>query len=125
MRRDDRSSLGCHDSLLPAGEQGLARLRRGAQQQDPSDPTPRLRLARRGLPSPQNSDLHVACPIDNSAFRIFLGFSCQMCAKHHLLASSATQSATSLWTCGQRKSVAHIPTCPQRQQQKKTTEENS
>jgi hypothetical protein len=75
-------------------------------------------LARRGLPSPQNSDLHVACPIENSAFRIFLGFSCQMCAKHHLLASSATQSATSLWTCGQRKSVAHVPTAT-------TTEENS
>ena len=36
---------GRHRRLLPAGEQGLARLRRGAQQQDPRDPAPRLRLA--------------------------------------------------------------------------------
>ena len=35
VRRHDRPSLGRYRGLLPAGEQGLARLRRGAQQQDP------------------------------------------------------------------------------------------
>src|ERR1700738_2902514 len=47
VRADDRASLGWHCGLLPAGEQGLARLRRGAQQQDPGDPAPRLRPAHR------------------------------------------------------------------------------
>src|SRR5215470_16157383 len=45
VRRHDRLALGWHCRLLPAGEQGLARLRRGAQQQNPGDPAPRLRLA--------------------------------------------------------------------------------
>src|SRR3954468_10809337 len=44
-------------------EQGLARFRRGAQQQDPGDPTARLRLAQRGLSAAQNPDLHAAGPI--------------------------------------------------------------
>ena len=48
-----------HRRLLPAGEQSLARLR-GAQQQNPRDPTSRLWLAERGLPSAQNPDLHAA-----------------------------------------------------------------
>jgi hypothetical protein len=52
-------SLARDRGLLAAGEQGLARLRREAQQQDPGDPAPRLRLAQRRVPAAQNSDLHV------------------------------------------------------------------
>ena len=35
VRRDDRSALGWHRRLLQAREQGLARIRRGPEQQDP------------------------------------------------------------------------------------------
>src|SRR5690606_1333735 len=35
VRRDDRSALGRHRRLLPAREQGRARLRRRTEQQDP------------------------------------------------------------------------------------------
>src|SRR5262249_49283070 len=122
IRRDDRASLGRHCGLLPAGEQGLARLRRGAQQQDPRHPTPRLRLARRGLPSPQNPDLHVACPIANSAFRLFLWFLLLNASKAPPARNSATQKrniAMDMWTTQER-----CPTSPQRQQQKKTANQN-
>src|SRR5262249_44912967 len=60
IRRDDRPSLGRHRGLLSPGEQGLARLRRRAQQQNPGDPAPRLRLARRTISASQNSHLHAA-----------------------------------------------------------------
>jgi Helix-turn-helix domain of transposase family ISL3 len=71
LKRVSTPSLGRHCRLLPAGEQGLARLRRGAQQQDPRDPAARLWLARRRLPASQNPDVHVACAIGNSALRRF------------------------------------------------------
>ncbi|MCK7479015.1 MAG: transposase [Candidatus Moduliflexus flocculans] len=46
VRRDDRSSLGWNRRLLQTREQGVARLRRGAQQQDPRHPAPCVRTAR-------------------------------------------------------------------------------
>ena len=55
-----RSPLGGHRQLLPGGEQGSARLRRGPQQQDPRPPASGLRLPGRGLPGPQNPHLHAA-----------------------------------------------------------------
>src|SRR5262249_40106009 len=55
IRRDDRPSLGWHRGVLSPGEQGLARLRRRAQQQNPGDPAPRLRLARRTISASENS----------------------------------------------------------------------
>ena len=55
-----------HRGLLPTREQGLARLRRGAQQQDPGNPAPRLRLARRRIPAAQNPHLHAAGPVTAS-----------------------------------------------------------
>ena len=61
VRRHDRPSLGRHRGLLPAGQQGLARLRRGAQQQDPGDPAARLRPARQGLPAAQDPS-PACCP---------------------------------------------------------------
>ena len=42
---------------------GLARLRRGAQQQDPSHPAPRLRPAQRRVSAAQNPHLHAASAI--------------------------------------------------------------
>src|SRR6188508_2833374 len=70
VRRHDRPSLGRHRGLLPAGQQGLARLRRGAQQQDPGDPAARLRPARQGLPAAQDPHLHAAHPVaDSTPFR--------------------------------------------------------
>lgn len=44
--------------LLQAREQGLARLRRGAQQQDPCHPAPRVRIARRRISAAEGSHLH-------------------------------------------------------------------
>jgi hypothetical protein len=57
---DDLPSAGWYRSLLQAGEQGLAGLRRGAQQQDPSYPTTSLWASRRRVPSTQNPYLHAA-----------------------------------------------------------------
>jgi transposase len=51
VRRDDRSSLGWDRGLLQAGEQGLARIRRGPEQQNPRHPASRIRTARRGIPT--------------------------------------------------------------------------
>ena len=58
VRRNDRPSLGWDRRLLQAGEQGLARIRGGAQQQNPRHPAPRLRPARRGIPAAESSHLH-------------------------------------------------------------------
>ena len=52
LRRHDRPSLGRHRRQLQTREQGLARLRRGAQQQDPSVPATGLRPERRGVSPP-------------------------------------------------------------------------
>ncbi len=60
LRRHDRSPLGRHRRLLQTREQGLARLRRGAQQQDPCPPAPRLRPARRRIPPPQGPHPHAS-----------------------------------------------------------------
>ena len=60
VRQDDRRSLGWHRRLLQAGEQGRAGIRRGAQQQDPRHPAPRLRIARRGVSAAEGSNLHAA-----------------------------------------------------------------
>ena len=60
LRRHDRSPLGRHRRLLQAGEQGLARLRRGPQQQDPGLPATRLRAEGRGIPPPQGPLLHAS-----------------------------------------------------------------
>ena len=58
--RDDRTPLGWHRGLLHTGKQGLARVRRGTQQQDPRHPEARLRPARRGVPAPQDPHVHAA-----------------------------------------------------------------
>src|ERR1039457_1653281 len=60
VHRDDRPSLGRHRRLLPAGEQGLARLRRRPQQQDPRPPAPRLRPARPRISPPESAHMHAA-----------------------------------------------------------------
>ena len=56
----DRATLGRHRRLLQAREQGRARLRRRAQQQDPRHPASRLRVTRRGIPPPESPHLHAA-----------------------------------------------------------------
>ena len=58
VRRDDRASLGRDRCLLQAREQGLARLRRGVEQQDSRHPAARLRPARRGVSAPQDPHVH-------------------------------------------------------------------
>ena len=68
VRRDDRSSLGWDRRLLPAREQGLARLRRGPQQQDPRHPAPRLRPARRRVSAPEDPHLHAASALKQLKF---------------------------------------------------------
>src|SRR6266852_6206180 len=55
-----QTPLGWHRRLLQTGEQSLAGLRRGAQQQNPRHPTTGLRPARRRVPSAQNTHLHAA-----------------------------------------------------------------
>ena len=99
VRGHDRPSLGRHRGLLPAGEQGLARLRRGAQQQDPGDPAARLRPARQGLPAAQDPHLHAAHPVADStpsqtASRIILGPAATHCADR----AGGVAPPTSLWT---------------------------
>src|SRR6266478_5503521 len=58
--RYDRSPLGRHRRLLQTGKQGLARLRRRPQQQNPRLPETSLRTARRRISPPQGSHLHAA-----------------------------------------------------------------
>ncbi len=97
------------------GEQGLARLRRGAQQQDPRDPASRLRPARRRLSAAQDPHLHAAGPVAAQG----------LCTSVHdrphraLTRGKAfvTFHGSSTWhrpdRCGhdgQRKRVAHMPT---------------
>ena len=53
-------ALGRHRRVLPPGEQGRARFRRGAEQQDPRPPAPRLRAPRRRVPAAQDPHLHAA-----------------------------------------------------------------
>src|SRR6202165_2561303 len=99
VRRDDRSSLGRHCGLLPAGEQGLARLRRGAQQQDPRDPTPRLRLAQRRLSAAQNPELHSACPVAVSASPTSIAMpAAGISAGYGLVTNPKPDRPASLWT---------------------------
>src|ERR1019366_4353018 len=61
--RDDRSALGWHRRLLQAGKQGLARLRRGSQQQDPRHPAPRLWSTRPGISAAQGAHMHASSPL--------------------------------------------------------------
>src|ERR1019366_6945891 len=61
--RDDRSVLEWHRRLLQAGKQGLARLRRGPQQQDPRHPAPRLRSTRPGISPAQGAHMHASSPL--------------------------------------------------------------
>ena len=65
VRRNDRPSLGWDRRLLQAREQGLARIRGGAQQQDPRYPASRLRSARRGIPAAESSHLHAPKALRN------------------------------------------------------------
>ncbi len=58
VRRNDRASLGWNRRLLPTREQGLARLRRGTQQQDPCHPATRIWVARRGISAAENPHVH-------------------------------------------------------------------
>src|SRR5450759_1654118 len=51
---------GCHRRLLQARKQGLARLRRGPQQQDPRHPAPRLRSTRPGISAAQGAHMHAS-----------------------------------------------------------------
>src|SRR5271170_1827980 len=60
LRRNDRSPLGWYRRLLQAGEQGLTRLRRGPQQQDPGVPAARLWAEGRGIPPPQGPLMHAS-----------------------------------------------------------------
>src|SRR5205823_2229998 len=111
VRRDDRSSLGRDRRLLPAGEQGLARLRRGAQQQNPGDPAARLRLAQRRVSAAQNSHLHAAsaivAPQDCLGPSSIILMAISMAAA---LDQSCPYEREPLWNDGQRKRVAHMPT---------------
>src|SRR5665213_343326 len=60
LRRYDRAPLERHRRLLQAGEQGITRLRRGTQQQDPCVPATRIRTERRGIPPPQGPFMHAS-----------------------------------------------------------------
>jgi len=60
--------LGWHRRLLPAREQGVARLRRGPQQQDPRHPETGLRTARRRISTAQGPHLHAAGALKCSKF---------------------------------------------------------
>ena len=51
VRRNDRSPLGRNRRLLKGREQGIARVRRRIQQQNPRHPTPCIRTARPGIPA--------------------------------------------------------------------------
>ena len=68
VRRDDRSPLGWNRRLLQAREQGLARIRRGTEQQDPRHPAPRVRTARRGVPAAEDPHLHAAATLTDACF---------------------------------------------------------
>ena len=57
-------------------KQGLAWLRRGAQQQDPRDPAARLRSAQRRIPPAQGSHLHVAGTVASATTYQSLRASC-------------------------------------------------
>src|SRR5258708_39641367 len=60
LRRYDRSPLGRHCRLLQTGKQGLARIGRRSQQQNPRLPETGLRTARRRISPPQGPHLHAA-----------------------------------------------------------------
>src|SRR5208337_1407380 len=60
LRRHDRSPLGRYRSLLQTRKQGLARIRRRPQQQNPRLPATRLWTARRRISPPQGAHLHAS-----------------------------------------------------------------
>src|SRR5437868_2078246 len=115
MHGDDRSSLGWHCRVLSAGEQGITRLRRGAEQQDPRDPASRLWLARRGLSTAQNTDLHAArlvAELSSATSTSFVTFTVDLLARHSLIYKLAA-----LERCGHDGQRKRLPTCPQQQKQ--------
>jgi hypothetical protein len=58
----------------------------GAQQQDPDDPAPRLRLPQRRLPAAQNPHVHAAGPVAVSGiWTIFLTLPVDLSAGHGLV----------------------------------------
>ena len=123
VRRHDRPSLGRHRGLLPAGQQGLARLRRGAQQRDPGDPAARLRPARQGLPAARNPHLHAAHPVADSqaTSRILPGAASTHDARSSFCdrAGGAADIAVDMMD-----NASALPTCPQRRRREKTAFEN-
>ena len=68
IRQDDRSTLGRNRRLLPAREQGIARFRRGLEQQDPRHPASRIRTARRRISSTEGAHMHAACTLKSLEF---------------------------------------------------------
>jgi transposase len=74
----------------------FARLRRGAQQQDPGDPAPRLRLAQRRISAAQDSHLHAASVVAASP-GLFSSTSLITGAPGTVLPSMCARIA-SLWT---------------------------
>src|SRR5271170_4396605 len=106
-----RTILHPPDSFVSKNEgmaEGLARLRRGAQQQNPGDPAPLLRLARRKLSAAQNPDLHAAAPVDSTQ-----GID---------LASLAYQPQHRRGHVDNAEEA--LTTCPQPQQQQQTADQN-
>src|SRR6185312_11496648 len=71
-------------------------------------PAPRLRLAQRRISAAQGSHLHAAIFV--AAPPVFEKLGPPGRTKHCCLAHQRCERTASLWACGQRKRVAHMPT---------------
>ena len=60
---DDRASLGWHRRLQQTGEQSLAGICRGPEQQDSCHPTTSLWAARRRISATEDSHVHASSPL--------------------------------------------------------------
>ena len=109
---------------LSAGEQGIARLRRRAEQQEPRDPASRLWLARRGLSTAQNTDLHAARLVAGLKFSAtatsFVMLTVDLRARHTLSSTNWQR----LSAVDMMDNASALPTCPQRQKQPQTADRN-
>src|SRR5205807_559259 len=97
-------------------------LRRGAEQQDPRDPASRLWLARRGLSTAQNTDLHAArlvAELSSATSTSFVTFTVDLLARHSLIYKLAA-----LERCGHDGQRKRLPTCPQQQKQPQPADRN-